>query len=455
MQPTSSPAPRTTGAEPETKWQKLLCLLLVLAVFVVFGQTAGFEFVGYDDSKYVFENPVVRAGLTWHGLVWAFNYGEIGHWHPLTWLSHMADCQVYHLLASGHHTTNVLLHAAATALLFLVLRRMTGEMWRSAFVAAVFAIHPLRAESVAWVSERKDVLSGLFFMLTLWAYLRHVRAPSPGRMGLVTLFYALGLLSKNMLVSLPLVLLTLDWWPLRRLGPARSGQEPSRQEKVEVEAQAVAGARELIREKVPLFLLAAGSCAMTLLTPEYANRAMIIPFSQRLGNALVSCAIYLRQMVYPAGLALPYPFPKGGWPTGEVVLSGLLLAALTIAAIRLRRRCPYLLAGWVWFLVMLLPVIGLVQVSYYSHADRYTYLPGIGLALAGTWAVADWAGRWASRRVLVFTGCAMVGVLMVWCFWQTRFWRDTETLSRRALGSPSPTASPWTTWPSPSSERAK
>ena len=207
--------------KPQTRHAVWVCIVLVLLVAAVFGQTARFGFVNYDDPDYVSGNPVVKKGLTLQGAVLALTYGRIGHWHPLTWLSHMADCQIYGLWAGGHHLTNVALHAAAAALLFLVLRDMTGKMWRSAFVAAVFAIHPLRVESVAWIAERKDVLSGVFFMLTLWVYAQYVRRPSRGRYVGMTLLYGLGLLSKNTLVTLPFVLLLLDWWPLKRMADFR------------------------------------------------------------------------------------------------------------------------------------------------------------------------------------------------------------------------------------------
>ena len=238
-----------------------ICVFLALLVAAVFGQTARFGFVNYDDPDYVSANPVVEKGLTLQGVVWAFSYGRIGHWHPLTWLSHMADCQAYGLWAGGHHLTNVALHAVAAALLFLVLRGMTGKLWRSAFVAAVFAIHPLRAESVAWIAERKDVLSGVFFMLTLWIYVQYTRRPSRGRYAGMTLLYGLGLLSKNTLVTLPFVLLLLDWWPLNRMKPAAD---------IEDAVPINAGGRfwMLVKEKIPLFLLSVGSCVATAMVPE-------------------------------------------------------------------------------------------------------------------------------------------------------------------------------------------
>jgi protein O-mannosyl-transferase len=381
-----------------------LCIVLAAMTFAVFGRTAGFGFVNYDDGFYVYDNPVVAQGLTLKGFFWALTFGEIGHWHPLTWLTHMADCQVYGLWAGGHHLTNVALHAAAAVLLFLALREMTGSLWRSAFVAAVFAIHPLRVESVAWIAERKDVLSGVFFMLTLWAYARYARRPSRGRYAAVALAYALGLLCKNTLVTLPFVLLLLDGWPLHRRMAHFGG---------------------LVKEKIPLFLLSAGSCVATALVPEKVSDTTRLPFVERLGNALVSYVIYLRQMVFPAGLAIPYPNPPNGLPFREAVLAFVLLAAISMVVLACWKKRPYLLVGWLWYLGMLVPMIGIIQISYYTHADRYTYLPGIGIYVAVTWLVAEW------RVNRVALGGLMAGVLAVlmFCAWkQTSYWQSNETL---------------------------
>jgi tetratricopeptide (TPR) repeat protein len=406
-------------------WQVILaCALLALAILAVFGQTEGFGFVNYDDQSYVYENPVVQKGLTWKGVLWALTYGKIGHWHPLTWLTHMGDCQIYGLWAGGHHWTNVALHALTTVLLFLALRSMTGALWRSAFVAAVFAVHPLRAESVAWISERKDVLSGVFFMLTLWAYVRYVRQPSRGRYIAVALLFALGLLSKNMLVTLPFVLLLLDWWPLKRMKQTEADASPSFRVLF----------WELVREKTPLFMLSVASCIATALVPERVEAHARVAFMERLANALASYMIYLRQMVFPTGLAIPYPFPPGGTPIWMAGLALFALAVVTTAVVAWRRERPYLLVGWLWFLGMLVPVIGLVQISYYAHADRYTYLPGFGLAMAGTWAVADWSARWKYRRaILGFAMTAVIGALSLWGHSQTSYWRDSKTLWTQVL----------------------
>ena len=308
----------------------VVCCFLLLAVALVFGRTVGHEFVGFDDDSYVYQNPVVQKGLTLEGFRWALTYGEIGHWHPLTWLSHMLDVQFYGLHPGGHHLTSVLLHAASVILLFLVLWRMTGFLWRSAFVAAVFAVHPLRAESVAWVAERKDVLSGLFFMLTIGAYVRYVRRPaSLVRYGAVVLLFALGLLSKNMLVTLPFVLLLLDYWPLDRV----SDFTP----RVWL---------RLAAEKWPLFALAAASCAITFLVPEEVAVGERLSLALRLENAVVSYVIYLWQMICPSGLASLYPNPTDHLPLWQVAGSLGLLLAISGVIFVFRRRRPYLVVGW-------------------------------------------------------------------------------------------------------------
>jgi Tfp pilus assembly protein PilF len=401
--------------QPALRWQLAgVCLVLAAITFAVFGQTLHHEFINYDDDKYVYYNPVVAKGLTLQGVVWALSYGEIGHWHPLTWISHMLDCQFYGLNPGGPHLSNVALHAAAAVVLFLALRELTGSLWRSAFVAAFFAIHPLRVESVAWVAERKDVLSGVFFMLALWAYGRYARQLSHWRYALVAAAQGLGLLCKNTLVTLPFVLLLLDWWPLERLTPGSFWG--------------------LVKEKIPLILLSAGSCVATFLVPEKVFGPGQTPLLERVANVVVSYGIYLRQMVYPAGLAIPYINPPSGLPFWEIALSLAVLAAISISVLACRKGRPYLLVGWLWYLGMLVPAIGLIEISYYSHADRYTYLPGIGLVLAGTWTVGDWSAGWKHRRtVLGSVMAAVIGALMICAWTQTGYWKNSETLWAHTL----------------------
>jgi Tfp pilus assembly protein PilF len=405
-----------------------VCLLLAAITFAVFGQTARFGFINLDDDKYVYENPAVQGGLSARSLAWIVTHADCGFYHPLTMLSLMADYQLYGLQPAGYHVTNLLLHTGSVVLLFLAMWRMTGALWRSAFVAAVFAIHPLRAESVAWISERKDVLSGFFFMLTLWAYAHYARQPSRGRYWAVVVAFALGLLGKNMLVTLPFVLLLLDWWPLRRWSLNGAG-----------DGKGLGPLWGLVKEKFPLLLLSLASCVVALLVSQGLSQEVLffkrVPFPERLGNAVVSYAIYLRQMVFPVGLAMPYPYPPAGWPFWVIGLALALLAAISAAVLASWRARPYLLAGWLWYLGMLVPVIGLVQnFTVHAHADRYTYLPGIGLVLAGTWAVGEWSlGWWHRRAVLGGLMAAVVGGLMA-CGWQqTTYWKNGETLWTRAL----------------------
>jgi Flp pilus assembly protein TadD len=394
--------------KPQTWQVAAVCMVLFLAVLAVFGQTAGFGFVNYDDDIYVYENAKVAGGLSLKGLAWIFTHADCFLYHPLTMLSLMADYQLHGLHAGGYHLTNVLLHAASAILLVLVLLQMTGALWRSAFVAAVFAIHPLRVESVAWVAERKDVLAGFFFMLTLGAYVRYVGNPkSPARYWMVAAAFVLALLSKPTVVTLPFVLLLLDYWPLNRFDQPRK----------------LSG---LILEKIPLLALAAGACAVTVLAEAKAiaaNNNISMPL--RLGNALVSCAVYLRQMVWPEGLAVPYPYPQHGLPPWEVALAGVLLAGLAAVAWAERRRRPWLLMGWLWYLGMLMPMIGIVQAGTFAHADRCTYLSQIGICMAVTWLAAEWQ---LSRGLFGGLMGGVLAVLMVCAWIQTGYWKSNEIL---------------------------
>jgi protein O-mannosyl-transferase len=395
-----------------------VCVFLAGITLTVFGQTLRHGFSDYDDNVYVYENDTVIHGLTLKGIISAFSYGGSDNWVPLTTISHMLDCQFYGLNAGGHHLTNVLLHTASVILLFLLLRDMTGAMWRSAFVAAVFAVHPLHVESVAWVAERKDMLSGFFFMLTLWAYVRYVRNPgSLIRYLAVAFFFALGLMSKPMLVTLPFVLLLLDYWPLGRFTSAGPGD--------------FSIPRRLIFEKIPLLMLAVASCVVTVLMQKEIIRAgaLSVSRSDRISNPIVSYAVYLGQFVYPVRLAVFYPFPTGGFPFWKVTLAFLVLVAISTAAFRWRQKHPCFLVGWLWYVGMLVPVIGVVQVGLQAHGDRYTYLPQIGLCLMMTWTLVELSAGWRSRR-LVLGGLAIVSIVgMVSSAWlQTSYWKTSESL---------------------------
>ena len=427
-----------------------VCIFLAAVIWVVFGQTLGHEFVNYDDDFYVYENPEVARGLTLKGIVWAFTHVHSFNWHPLTWISHMLDCQFYGLSPGGHHLTNILLHTATVILLFLVLRRMTGFLWRSAFVAAVFAIHPLRVESVAWVAERKDVLSGLFFMLTIGAYVRYVqrRLKVEGRESraqavpaldsrlwtldyyLVVLFFALGLMCKPMLVTLPFVLMLLDYWPLERVT-----SDKWRVTRFRIPVPQLSSLNHLLLEKLPLLGLAVASGVVTIFAQTDAIQSFEqISLSLRVGNALISYVAYLGQMFWPLGLAVLYPFTAGGVGVSEVVLSLGLLAGISTGVFVLRRRRPYFLTGWLWYLIMLAPVIGIVQVGAQARADRYTYLPQIGLYLLLTWAAADLCAGWRHRRVVLGGLSTVILVALIFCARaQTSYWRNSESLWTHTL----------------------
>ena len=415
----------------------VICLCLAAITFAVFGRTFRYGFVNYDDAAYVYENEAVQKGLSLEGVGRAFTHVHAGNWHPLTTITHMLDVELYGLNAGGHHLTNVVLHSAAAILLFLALRSMTGALWRAAFVAAVFAVHPLRVESVAWVAERKDVLSGLFFMLTIWAYARYARpGRSVARYWAVFFLYAAGLLCKPMLVTLPFVLLLLDFWPLGRFAPMATGD-------VGVEwRNRRAVIWRLVKEKIPLMALAAAACVATLTAQKEGIRPLEqSPLSLRLANAMVSCVIYLKQMVFPGDLAAFYPYPIHGLPVWEVAAAALLLGTISTGAVLLWRRQPWWLTGWFWYLGMLVPVIGLVHVGDQAHADRYTYLPQIGIYVAGTWAAGEWCRMRGCRRLALGSAMAgVIGILMVLAWKQTAYWKDSEILWTHALNCTSSNA---------------
>jgi protein O-mannosyl-transferase len=397
---------RASDSEHQTYRRNLvICLGLIALVWAVFGQTRLHQFINYDDPLYVLQNPHIRGGVTWSSVVWAFTHVHSQNWHPLTSISHMLDCQIFGINAGPHHIINVLLHALAAALLFLFLAQTTKSIWPSAFVAAVFAIHPLRVESVAWIAERKDVLSGVFFMLTLLAYARYVRAPSLARYVTMSILLACGLMSKPMLVTTPLVLLLLDYWPF---------------------ARSTSFIRLLI-EKIPLFALSLGSIVATLLAQNFALGSVeMLPLKYRLTNAIVSYVEYIAQMFWSRHLIPFYLHPENRLSILQVAGAVLLLLAITVAAFVRRKQNPYLLVGWLWYLIMLLPVIGLVQVGLQGHADRYTYLPQIGLYVVVTWLVIDQIK--VQRVVLAPPAIAIVMTLSILSWKQTAHWRNTESL---------------------------
>jgi tetratricopeptide (TPR) repeat protein len=406
-------------------WIGLALGLVTLALFL---PSVTHQFLRYDDQQYVTENQHVQAGLTWSSVVWAFKSFRATNWHPLTWLSHMLDCQFYGLQPAGHHLTNVLFHTANSVLLFLVLAQLTGALWRSAAVAALFAWHPLHVESVAWIAERKDLLCAFFWMLTIWAYARYVKVlgiQSPGprvqshptRLYLLALvFFALALMSKPMAVTLPFVFLLLDYWPLQRL---QIGSPKSESKKLVA----------LIGEKAPFLILSGVSCALTLLAQKQAMVSTAgLGISQRFGHAPVAYVHYLGVMLVPRHLAIYYPYDKM-IPGGGILLAVALLALITTIVLWSGRRLPYLATGWFWFVGTLVPVIGLVQVGEQAWADRYTYLPYIGLFIALVWGLRDLAARVrVARTILPWLAATTSVALLVVTSVQLSYWKDTRTL---------------------------
>ena len=460
-------------SSPDKRLLWWICLVLAVATVGVYWGVLGHDFVNYDDPAYVTDNPAVQAGLSLQGMKWAFTHGVSGNWHPLTMISHMADCSLYGLKAGRHHLTNLLLHTANVVLLFVVLRGLTGALWRSAFVAALFGLHPLHVESVAWVSERKDVLSGLFFVLTLWAYGRYAarlaaNGPQTTDHGpqsraktqsagvgdaasafkiqnskfknfptsdytLALVFFVFGLMSKPMLVTVPFVLLLLDYWPLGRLRAVSAGT-----------GRLSWGVcwRELaplVLEKIPFFLLSAVSSAVTLLAQKQEGAVIaldLVPVEARIENAVVACLAYLGRLVWPDELAVFYLRPRAGWPGWLVILGFLVVVVITlVSALQvLRRKRPYLPVGWFWFLGMLVPVLGIVQVGSQAFANRYTYLPLIGCFIILAWGGAELVGERPLARKWI-SGVALMVVIAFGfrSYREVAYWKDSVTLFKRCI----------------------
>jgi len=405
---------------------------LIAITVVVYAPVRHFDFVPIDDPSFVSENTHVAGGLTWRAVVWAFSTGHTGNWHPLTWLSYMLDVEVFGISAPGHHLVSLALHLANTLLLFWLLVYMTRAPGRSACVAALFAVHPLHVESVAWVAERKDVLSTLFFLLTLWAYAAYVRRPAIGRYLRMLICFALGLMAKPMLVTLPFLLLLLDVWPLRRVTTEfgtrnRPGYGLPR--------NWFSALARLVPEKIPLFALSAASSVVTYLVQQQAGSVSTldqIPFALRATNALVSYVVYLGKMIWPVHLAVLYPYPQdipALWITG----AALTLICISVAVFRSAGRRPYLLVGWFWYLGTLFPVIGLIQVGIQSMADRYTYIPLVGIFILTVWGVPDLLAGWSGRRVLPVAAGVVVLLCAIAARAQVRFWENGITLWEHAV----------------------
>jgi Tfp pilus assembly protein PilF len=414
----SGKSDKDTPATPKIAWLVFgICIFLAAIVWIAYGQTRHYEFVNYDDNQFVFGNATVIHGMTLKGVASAFRAHGMDNWIPLATLSHMLDWQLYGSKAGGHHLTNVGLHTATAILLFLVLRWMTATLWRSALVAALFAIHPLGVESVAWVTERKDILSGLFFMLTLWAYTGYVRRPKPFAWYAATLlFAALGLMSKPMLVTLPFVLLLLDYWPLQRFNPS--------------------AVRPLLVEKIPFFLLSATTCIVTVAMQQKTGAVKTlatVPLSIRIENVFVSYARYPGKIFWPDNLAVLYP-RHGQWPVLFVVLSASLFLTICTAAIAFRKKFPFAFTGWFWFAGMLVPVIGLVQVGEQAMADRYVYLPQIGLYLLVAWLMAGLTRQLPHRPLIPGSLSATILAFLIFrAHAQASCWQNSETLWTHTL----------------------
>ncbi len=391
-----------------------ICLALVLVTAAVYSRCIDYGYVSYDDNVYVYENSHVQGGLSASGFVWAFTSLSNANWHPLTWLSYMLDCQLFGLNPGAQHAVNILWHLAAACLLFLALLRMTGAYWRSALVAGVFALHPLHVESVAWIAERKDVLCAFFEMLTLLLYARYVKHRNAANYLLVITAFALSLLAKPMAVTLPFLLLLLDYWPLRRIELSW---------------------KRLLWEKAPLFALTVLSSVLTFIAQHRfgALSALAhVPLGQRIADALVAYARYIVMAFWPENLAVLYPLARPSWYA--VAGSALLLALITAIAVATRKRHPYLLFGWLWFVGALVPVIGIVQVGVQSMADRYTYIPLIGLSIALVWTIAAFVQNVpAARAAAASCGVLALVAFAATAYHQTGYWKNSKTLYEHAL----------------------
>ena len=384
--------------------------VLILAIFTVYFQVGSFDFTSYDDNDYVTENTHVLSGLTLQNIRWALTAVVVSNWMPLTNLSHMLDCQLFHQQSGVHHLVNVLFHALATLLLFASFKRATGARWASAFVALIFAVHPLHVESVAWVSERKDVLSAFFCFLALYAYVRYTEHPSVRGYLQVALAFGLGLMAKPMLVTFPFVLLLLDAWPLHRTHFPR-----------------------MLWEKAPLVAFAAAVSCVTYFVQRSTGAVQAYPLPVRIGNALISYVVYIGQTLWPARLVVLYPYPQS-FAMGRAAAAAIFLLAVTAAVIFAWRTRPYLAVGWFWYLGTLVPVIGLVQVGQQARADRYMYIPMVGLLLMLAWGASELQAKWPRAKlaiVLAASACAIACVSAAWV--QTGYWQNTGTLFERTL----------------------
>ena len=432
----------------------LFVILLAGMTLAVFAPVLSFQFINVDDNVYVTANNHVQKGLTRHNAAWALTSLDAANWHPVTWLSHMLDVTLFGLRPRGHHATSLLIHTFNVILLFLWLRKMTGALWRSATVAALFAVHPLALESVAWIAERKNVLSTLFLLLTLCAYTRYSRKPGVLRYLLVAFLFMLGLMSKPMLVTLPFVLLLLDYWPLGRLGVVPASPETEATARgLMSDARESSSARVFFyrcTEKLPLLLLAAGSAVLTLKAQALDTEIKVVSMPSRIANALFSCGTYLSQMVWPSKLAIFYPYRDRAIFSWPVLASAALVGFVSALVVWQIKKRPYLAVGWFWYLGTLVPVVGLVHVGDISHADRYTYVPLIGVFIAIVWGAADLGTRLGARlqarsSILRYTPYAMitaaglaVAALATTTARDISYWHDAISISEHALAATGP-----------------
>lgn len=411
----------------------LVSLFLFVMTVMVYWQTGSHGFINFDDPEYVYENPYVKLGLTPATIKWAFTTFHASNWHPLTWLSHLADVQFYGMHPFGHHITNVILHSANVVLLFLLLLRLTGFLWRSMVVAALFALHPLHVESVVWVSERKDVLSAFFWLATLFLYAEYVKTFGRRYYLLMFMMFAFGLMAKPMLVTLPFVLMLLDYWPLGRWSMGGVVAETS---STRNSCDAEIPFRKLLQEKIPFLVLASVSCVLTLFAQQEGgavNSFDNYSITMRIANAIVSYTGYLQKMFWPHNLAFFYPLPKA-IPIMQLLTAACVFAVMTFISIRLLRKQPFMIVGWFWYVVTLLPVIGLIQVGGQSSADRYTYIPLIGIFILLIWWLCELTAKIPYRRLvltavsgIVLTGCTLVTLR------QISYWQNNVTLYSHAL----------------------
>jgi Tfp pilus assembly protein PilF len=411
----SRPRPPRRPEKPRTGYEFWIYIGLFVVTFAIYSQVRRFDFVNYDDPEYVTDNPYVRQGITPPGLAWALTSGDAANWFPASRVSHMLDVQLFGLESGWHHLTSVLLHTLATLLLFAFLHRATRQRWPSALVALLFALHPLHVESVAWVAERKDVLSAFFWFLALYFYVRYAEAAGGKRTGWylsVLAAFALGLMSKPMIVTLPFVLLLVDVWPLNRWRPPFG---------------------PLVREKLAFFGLSGAAALTTYLVQRHGGAVSALPLGLRFGNALDTWIIYIFKTLWPTRLAAFYPFPKD-LPVWQPTLAALLLAGITLAVVRVYRTRPYLAVGWFWYVGTLVPVIGLVQVGAQARADRYMYIPMAGLGIMLAWGLADLAARWPrAKRAMAISAAAACVALAVVTWQQIPYWQNSETLFRHAI----------------------